>query len=235
MAHGILIVDRLLEKGKVIVKIAYADWSRFRKYEGALHESGIELIEIPKRSATGKNSADIRLVVDAMDLSYAKEHIDIFALLTGDSDFSPLVAKLKENDKRVISCGVKSSTSDLLVAASDEFIYYDDLVRAAEKPKTAARARSGKKAADPAVDRKTQGVEKVMEIVRSLDRDYDQIWGSMVKQTIRRVYPGFNEEYYGYSSFAAMLEELADQELVDLDFDAKRGNYLVTIRGQKRR
>jgi len=193
------------------------------------------MVSIPQTKMSGKNSADIHMVVDALDLCYAKHHIDIFALLTGDSDFSPLVAKLKENDKRVISCGVKSSTSDLLVAASDEFIYYDDLVRAAGKPKPRPQPRAGKKTADTADDERGEGVDKVMEIVHSLDRDYDQIWGSMVKQTIRRVYPGFNEEYYGYASFAAMLEELADQELVDLDFDSKRGNYLVTIRGQKRR
>ena len=193
------------------------------------------MVSIPQTRMSGKNSADIHMVVDALDLCYAKEHIDIFALLTGDSDFSPLVAKLKENDKRVISSGVKSSTSDLLVAASDEFIYYDDLVRAAGKPKARTRPRSGKKAADPADDKKSEGIDKVMEIVHSLDRDYDQIWGSMVKQTVRRVYPGFNEEYYGYSSFAAMLEELAEHELVDLEFDSKRGNYLVRIRGGKRR
>jgi uncharacterized protein (TIGR00288 family) len=230
-----LVLKRLLEKGRIVFKRAYCDWGNYRKEEREFHKHGIEMVSIPQTKMSGKNSADIHMVVDALDLCYAKQHIDIFALLTGDSDFSPLVAKLKENDKRVISCGVKSSTSDLLVAASDEFIYYDDLVRAAEKPRTGARARSGKKAADTAADKKTQGVEKVMEIVRSLDRDYDQIWGSMVKQTIRRVYPGFNEDYYGFSSFASVLEELADRELVDLDFDAKRGNYLVTIRGQKRR
>jgi len=230
-----LVLKRLLEKGRIVFKRAYCDWSGYRKEEREFHKHGIEMVAIPQTKMSGKNSADIHMVVDALDLCYAKQHIDIFALLTGDSDFSPLVAKLKENDKRVISCGVKSSTSDLLVAASDEFIYYDDLVRAAEKPKTVARARSGKKVADTAVDKKTQGVEKVMEIIRSLDRDYDQIWGSMVKQTIRRVYPGFNEDYYGFTSFASVLEELADRELVDLDFDSKRGNYLVTIRGEKRR
>ena len=230
-----LVLKRLLEKGRLVFKRAYCDWGNYRKEEREFHKHGIEMVSIPQTKMSGKNSADIHMVVDALDLCYAKQHIDIFALLTGDSDFSPLVAKLKENDKRVISCGVKSSTSDLLVAASDEFIYYDDLVRAAGMPKPRPKPRSGKKAADPVADKKSEGVDKVMEIVHSLDRDYDQIWGSMVKQTIRRVYPGFNEEYYGYSSFAAMLEELADQELVDLDFDAKRGNYLVTIRGGKRR
>lgn len=230
-----LVLKRLLEKGRIVFKRAYCDWSNYRKEEREFHKHGIEMVSIPQTKMSGKNSADIHMVVDALDLCYAKHHIDIFALLTGDSDFSPLVAKLKENDKRVISCGVKSSTSDLLVAASDEFIYYDDLVRAAGKPRAKPRPRSGKRTADAADDKKGEGIGQVMEIVHSLDRDYDQIWGSMVKQTIRRVYPGFNEEYYGYSSFAAMLEDLADQELVDLDFDAKRGNYLVTIRGEKRR
>jgi uncharacterized protein (TIGR00288 family) len=230
-----LVLKRLLEKGRIVFKRAYCDWTNYRAEERELHKNGIEMVSIPQTRMSGKNSADIHMVVDALDLCYAKHHIDIFALLSGDSDFSPLVAKLKENDKRVISCGVKSSTSDLLVAASDEFIYYDDLVRASVKPKTRAKAPAGKKAADPASDKKREGIDQVMEIIQSLDRDYDQIWGSMVKQTIRRVYPGFNEEYYGYSSFAAMLEELADQQLVDLDFDSKRGNYLVTIRGGKRR
>jgi uncharacterized protein (TIGR00288 family) len=230
-----LILKRLLEKGRIVFKRAYCDWSNYRKEERELHKHGIEMVSIPQTKMSGKNSADIHMVVDALDLCYAKEHIDIFSLITGDSDFSPLVAKLKENDKRVISCGVKSSTSDLLVAASDEFIYYDDLVRAAEKPRERAKPRPGKPAESAADDKKSEATDKVLEIIRSLDRDYEQIWGSMVKQTIRRVYPGFNEEYYGYSSFGALLEDLADQELVDLDLDAKRGNYLVTIRGEKRR
>ena len=230
-----LVLKRLLEKGRIVFKRAYCDWSNYRKEEREFHKHGIEMVSIPQTKMSGKNSADIHMVVDSLDLCYAKEHIDIFSLITGDSDFSPLVAKLKENDKRVISCGVKSSTSDLLVAASDEFIYYDDLVRAAEKPRAKSRPRSGRQTASAADDKKSEGTDKVMEIIRSLDRDYDQIWGSMVKQTIRRVYPGFNEDYYGHSSFATLLEDLADQELVDLDFDAKRGNYLVTIRGEKRR
>ena len=145
-----LVLKRLLEKGRIVFKRAYCDWSGYRKEEREFHKHGIEMVAIPQTKMSGKNSADIHMVVDALDLCYAKDHIDIFALLTGDSDFSPLVGKLKENDKRVISCGVKSSTSDLLVAASDEFIYYDDLVRAAEKPRAAARARSGKKAAGAA-------------------------------------------------------------------------------------
>ena len=152
---------------------------------------------------SGKNSADIHMVVDALDLCYSKEHIDIFALLSGDSDFSPLVSKLKENDKRVIGCGVKSSTSDLLIASCDEFIYYDDLVRVARE----AEAGAADQGAKPRRQEAARRIEKLVEIVRSLERDYDPVWGSMVKQTIRRVYPGFNEDYYGYRSFAELLED----------------------------
>jgi hypothetical protein len=164
------------------------------------------------------------MVVDALDLCYAKEHIDIFALLSGDSDFSPLVSKLKENNKRVIGCGVKSSTSDLLIASCDEFIYYDDLVRHAEKA-TPARKKRKPGAAKPT--KKEEALERLLEIVSSLTRDYGTVWGSMVKQTIRRVYPGFNEDYYGYASFNALLEDARDQGLVELDLDEERGNYVV--------
>lgn len=227
-----LVLKRLLEKGRIVFKRAYCDWGNYRKEAIDLHKHGVEMVDIPQTRMSGKNSADIHMVVDALDLCYAKQHIDIFALLSGDSDFSPLVAKLKENDKRVITCGVKSSTSDLLVNASDEFIYYDDLVRAAEKPKPAARGKRGAPTADAAA--LDEGLSRVMEIIQSLDRDYDQIWGSMVKQTVRRVYPGFNEEYYGYGSFADMLEKLEERGLVELDYDEKRGNYLVRGRSEKR-
>lgn len=226
-----LVLKRLLEKGRVVFKRAYCDWTQYRKEAREFHQQGIEMVDIPGTGVSGKNSADIHMVVDAIDLCYAKQHIDVFALLSGDSDFSPLVAKLKENDKRVVTCGVKSSTSELLVQASDEFIYYDDLVRAEERrPTRSSRRRGGEKKKD----KKTEGADKVMEIVRSLDRDYDQIWGSMVKQTVRRVYPGFNEEYYGYASFSEMLEELAEKKWIDLDFDETRGNYLVRIRPEAR-
>jgi hypothetical protein len=163
--------------------------------------------------------------VDALDLCYAKEHIDIFALLSGDSDFSPLVSKLKENNKRVVGCGVKSSTSDLLIGSCDEFIYYDDLVRVAEKPKRPKPAGAPK-----TTEKKSEAMERLVEIVRSLERDYDVVWGSMVKQTIRRVHPGFNEEYYGYPSFPAMLEDARDQGVIDLEYDEQRGNYVVRSR-----
>ncbi|MCZ6781826.1 MAG: NYN domain-containing protein, partial [Proteobacteria bacterium] len=176
---------------------------------------------------SGKNSADIRMVVDAIDLCYAKQHIDIFALLTGDSDFSPLVSKLKENDKRVIGCGVKNSSSDLLISNCDEFIYYDDLVRVEKKRPKTPRAKGSKDSAD---DKVQESVDRLIEIVRSLDLDYDPLWGSMIKQTIRRVYPGFNESYYGYRSFADLLKEAERQKLIDLEYDEGRGNYKVRLR-----
>ena len=215
-----LVVRRLLEKGRIVFKRAYCDWGKYRNVVREFHKHGIELVDIPQSKASGKNSADIHLVVDALDLCYQKQHIDIFGLISGDSDFSPLVAKLKENDKRVIGCGIKSSTSDLLIGGCDEFIYYDDLVRQAEKPKPT----QSKKASDgPAAE----AAEKVLQIVRSLERDYDTVWGSMVKQATRRVFPGFNEEYYGQASFADLLEDLREKGYLEIDFDEKRGNYVV--------
>jgi uncharacterized protein (TIGR00288 family) len=220
-----LVLKRLLEKGRIVFKRAYCDWGKYRSAVREFHEHGIEMIDIPHTRMSGKNSADIHMVVDALDLSHSKGHIDIFALLSGDSDFSPLVSKLKENNKRVIGCGVKSSTSDLLIGSCDEFIYYDDLVRVAEKPKKARPTGASKPS-----QKKGEAIEMLVEIVRSLERDYDPVWGSMVKQTIRRVYPSFNEDYYGYSSFAALLEDAKATGDVDLEFDEKRGNYTVRTR-----
>ncbi len=220
-----LVLKRLLEKGRIVFKRAYCDWGKYRSAVREFHEHGIEMIDIPHTRMSGKNSADIHMVVDALDLCHSKGHIDIFALLSGDSDFSPLVSKLKENNKRVIGCGVKSSTSDLLIGSCDEFIYYDDLVRVAEKPKKARVAGSSKPS-----QKKGEAIEMLVEIVRSLERDYDPVWGSMVKQTIRRVHPGFNEEYYGYSSFAALLEDAKATGDVELEFDERRGNYTVRTR-----
>ncbi len=217
-----LVLKRLLEKGRIVFKRAYCDWGKYRNAVREFHAHGIEMVDIPQSRMSGKNSADIHMVVDALDLCYAKEHIDIFALLSGDSDFSPLVSKLKENNKRVVGCGVKSSTSDLLIGSCDEFIYYDDLVRVAEKPKRAKATGAPK-----STEKKTDAIEKLVEIVASLERDYDVVWGSMVKQTIRRVHPGFNEEYYGYPSFPALLEDARDQGAIDLEYDESRGNYIV--------
>ncbi len=223
-----LVLKRLLEKGRIVHKRAYCDWSQYRKALREFHTQGVELIDIPRSKMSGKNSADIRMVVDAIDLCYAKQHIDIFALITGDSDFSPLVSKLKENDKRVIGCGVKNSTSDLLISNCDEFIYYDDLVRVAQK-----RPQRRKKAGKPESDKQQQAMDRVVEIVRSLDLDYDPLWGSMVKQTIRRVYPGFNEGYYGYQSFADLLRDAENQGLIRLEYDESRGNFKVHLATSK--
>jgi uncharacterized protein (TIGR00288 family) len=217
-----LILKRLLEKGRIVFKRAYCDWSNYRTVTRDFHAHGIEMVDIPQTRMSGKNSADIHMVVDALDLCYSKEHIDTFALLSGDSDFSPLVGKLKENDKRVIGVGVKKSTSDLLIASCDEFIYYDDLVRASTRP---ARRGARKKTATP----KDDAVQKLVEICRSLDRDYDTLWGSMIKQTIRRVHPGFNEEYAGYRSFAELLKAAEESGLLELEYDAGRGNYKVRL------
>jgi len=221
-----LILKRLLEKGRIVHKRAYCDWSQYRSAVREFHSRGIEMIDIPRSKMSGKNSADIRMVVDAIDLGWSKQHIDIFALLTGDSDFSPLVSKLKENDKRVVGCGVKNSTSDLLIANCDEFIYYDDLIRAAEKRRPAPKKSGTKKSADKG----QEAMDRLMEIVRCLDLDSDPLWGSMVKQTIRRVFPSFNEDYYGYRSFADLLKDAESKKLIDLDYDASRGNFKIRLR-----
>ena len=218
-----LVLRRLLEKGRIVFKRAYCDWGKYRGAVGEFHSAGVELVDIPQTKASGKNSADIHMVVDALDLCHQKSHIDVFALVSGDSDFSPLAAKLKENDKRVIGCGIKSSTSDLLIGSCDEFIYYDDLVRHSEKPKRPT-PRNGEGA------RAGEAAERVLEIVQSLERDYDTVWGSMVKQGTRRVFPGFNEEYYGFASFADLLEHVREAGLIELEFDEKRGNYVVRSR-----
>jgi uncharacterized protein (TIGR00288 family) len=244
-----LILKRLLEKGRIVFKRAYCDWSQYRNDVREFHQQGIEMIDIPRSKMSGKNSADIHMVVDALDLCYSKDHIDAFALLTGDSDFSPLVSKLKENNKRVIGIGVKNSTSNLLINNCDEFIYYDDLVRVSEKPKLAPKQRKsaaktkasgGKKAeveaaAEPARSgedgaKQDEALDQLLEIVRSLEAEYDPLWGSLIKQTIRRVYPGFNERYYGYKNFADLLEDAEDLGYLRLDYDEGRGNYKVRSR-----
>jgi uncharacterized protein (TIGR00288 family) len=215
-----LVLKRLLEKGRIVFKRAYCDWSNYRDYMREFHSQGVEMIDIPQTRHSGKNSADIHMVVDAIDLCYAKQHIDIFALLSGDSDFSPLVSKLKENNKRVIGCGVKSSTSDLLIGGCDEFIYYDDLARAAT---SRTRRRTGKKV----VDKKDEARDRLVEIVDSLSADYDELWGSMIKQALRRVYPNFSESYYGYSNFSELLKDCESRGRIALQYDKNRGNYLV--------
>ena len=217
-----LVLKRLLEKGRIVYKRAYCDWGSYRDFTREFHAHGVEMVDIPQTRQSGKNSADIHMVVDALDLCYAKQHIDIFALLSGDSDFSPLVSKLKENNKRVIGCGVKSSTSDLLIAGCDEFIYYDDLARAAT---TRSRRRTKKKV----VDKKDEARDRLVEIVDSLSADYDELWGSMIKQALRRVYPNFSESYYGYGNFSELLQDCESRGRITLDYDTQRGNYLVRL------
>jgi uncharacterized protein (TIGR00288 family) len=224
-----LVLKRLLEKGRIVAKRAYCDWTRYRQFMQEFHQLGFEMIDIPQTKMSGKNSADIRMVVDALDLCYSKSHIDAFALLTGDSDFSPLVSKLKENDKRVIGCGVRQSTSNLLAGSCDEFIFYDDLVKVSQRQRT--RSQKAKGAEPKGGTAEQQDVlEKVAETVESLAAEYDPLWGSLVKQTVRRVYPGFNEAAYGFRSFSELLEAAAKQGLLELEFDQQRGNYVVRPR-----
>jgi uncharacterized protein (TIGR00288 family) len=305
------VLERLLLKGNIVVKKAYCDWERFKEFKAAMHEASFELIEIPHVRQSGKNSADIRMVVDALDLCYTKSHVDAFVIVSGDSDFSPLVSKLRENDKVVIGVGVKESTSDLLIANCDEFIYYDDLVReeekarakgkepkekparekvakakapavkaeeekadkekeAKEKPKRGAGRRRSKKGAEPepvaeaeveagpvpeavaepaaegsaeekgpedeaseqdhATRKREEAIELVMATVEDLfaDRgDEDKVWGSMVKQTLKRRRPGFNERYHGFRTFGQLLEEAQARGLLALEADEKSGGYRI--------
>jgi uncharacterized protein (TIGR00288 family) len=214
-----LVLERLLEKGKIIVKKAYADWNRYGDYKRPFHEAGIELIDIPQRSYSGKNSADIKMVVDAMDISWSKEHLDTFVLLSGDSDFSPLVSKLKENDKYVIGVGVKGSSSNLLIDSCDEFIYYEDIWRDVERvPKLDAL---GKK------EQEVFGL--LIEAILALTRENkDVLWGSMIKQTMQRKRPSFSEGYYGYSAFSDLLEDAERKSIIKLKKDQRSGSYIVT-------
>jgi len=254
------VLERLLLKGSIVVKKAYCDWERYKEFKASMHEASFELIEIPHVRMSGKNSADIRMVVDALDLCYTKSHVDTFVVVSGDSDFSPLVSKLRENNKIVIGVGVKSSTSDLLIANCDEFIYYDDLVRKeeqrrgrrktpAKQAQTSARAASGPAAtpvaADPApagggssaqpprsteAERRQEAFDLVLKTIEALadERDEDEkIWGSMIKQAIKRQRPGFNESYHGFRSFSELLEEARAQKLIELEKDEKSGGYVV--------
>ena len=215
-----LVLQRLIEKGRIVYKKAYADWTRYQEYKREFHEAAIELIDIPQRGYTGKNSADIRMVVDAMDLAASKGHITTFVICSGDSDFSPLVSKLKENDKAVIGVGVKNSTSDLLLSNCDEFIFYEDLVRATR--------------ALPSIEnlpeKKRELFRLMLDSIQALQREnYDVIWGSMVKQTMQRKQPYFNESYYGYHSFSELLEDAERQKLISMKKDAKSGGYMISL------
>jgi uncharacterized protein (TIGR00288 family) len=231
------VLERLLVKGNIVVKKAYCDWDRYKGFKAAMHEASFELIEIPHVRQSGKNSADIRMVVDALDLCYTKAHVDTFVIISGDSDFSPLVSKLRENNKIVIGVGVKNSTSDLLIANCDEFIYYDDLIRVAERRKPKAKKASSRKETDerPQKVRQENRAEKafdqVLETVDDLisERgDEDKLWGSMVKQALKRRKPGFNESYHGFRSFGQLLEEMQTRGMLTLELDQKSGGYIIT-------
>jgi uncharacterized protein (TIGR00288 family) len=268
------VLERLLLKGSIVVKKAYCDWERYKEFKAPMHEASFELIEIPHVRMSGKNSADIRMVVDALDLCYTKSHVDTFVIVSGDSDFSPLVSKLRENNKLVIGVGVKSSTSDLLIANCDEFIYYDDLVRKEEQrqgrrrpagqpgsrtathaklpaPATTAAAADdtlqtapSKTATDeqrPAsrrassrsktdAEKKQEAFDLVLATIEALAEERDtseKVWGSMIKQALKRQRPGFNESYHGFRSFNQLLEEARDRKLLELEKDEKSGGYIV--------
>jgi len=265
------VLEKLLLKGSIVVKKAYCDWERYKEFKAPMHEASFELIEIPHVRMSGKNSADIRMVVDALDLCYTKSHVDTFVIVSGDSDFSPLVSKLRENNKWVIGVGVKSSTSDLLIANCDEFIYYDDLVRKEEQrhgrrraPAKQAGGRSAAPAAAPVTtapaaaaataaaaaaevatadapaaareasktddEKKQEAFDLVLATIEALaeDREEDEkIWGSMIKQALKRQRPGFNETYHGFRSFSQLLEEAQARKLIELEKDEKSGGYVV--------
>jgi len=240
------VLERLLLKGHIVVKKAYCDFERYKDFKRGLHEAAFELIEIPHVRQSGKNSADIRMVVDALDLCYTKGHVDTFVILSGDSDFSPLVSKLRENAKTVIGVGVKNSTSDLFLNNCDEFIYYDDLVREQAKARRTPRKRTPAPTSTSAhaahassetkdteakdEDKKQEAFDLVLATIEALFAERgaeDKIWGSMVKQTLKRRSPGFNESYYGFRSFNILLEEAAKRRLIALERDDKSGGYVI--------
>lgn len=238
-----LVLERLLLKGSIVVKKAYCDWERYKEFKAPMHDAAFELIEIPHTRQSGKNSADIRMVVDAVDLCYTKEHIDTFIIISGDSDFSPLVSKLRENAKTVIGVGVKNSTSDLLISNCDEFIYYDDLVRDQQSTKKRQQKREPKKPTvnresgakkkpepKPEEDRAEEAIGLLLETAEAIyaERgDREKLWGSMIKQTLKRRRPGFNESFYGFRSFSELLEEAQRRGQLELEMDERSGGYVI--------
>ncbi len=264
-----MVLERLLDKGKIVVKKAYADWDRYKGAKRAMHEAAFEMIEIPHISYSGKNSADIRLVVDALDLCYTKGHIDYFVVISGDSDFSPLVSKLRENNKVVIGLGVKNSSSDLLIENCDEFIYYDDLVRARKSAKHGQKKKRPRERTErppvrdesresvpmqvqvqpaqpsppspqaPAtgngedvVVRQQEALDHLLDVVEALFEDRDtHLWGSMVKQTLKRKRPNFSERFHGYRTFTELLEDAERKGLLELSKDERSGGYIITSFG----
>jgi uncharacterized protein (TIGR00288 family) len=239
------VLERLLIKGLIVVKKAYCDWERYRTFKKPMHEASFELIEIPHVRMSGKNSADIRMVVDALDLCYTKTHMDTFVIISGDSDFSPLVSKLRENNKTVIGVGVKNSTSDLFISNCDEFIFYDDLVREqmARRPVTprpqgpvAPRKNNAPAPPEPREEVKPAGnpeeaIQLVVQTAEALLEERggdDRVWGAFVKQTLKRRQPGFSERFHGFRSFNALLESARDRGLLKLTLDEKSGGYIIT-------
>jgi len=234
-----LVLQKLLLKGSIVLKKAYCDWGRYKEFKATMHEAAFELIDIPHVRQSGKNSADIRMVVDALDLCYTKEHINTFVIVSGDSDFSPLVSKLRENAKAVIGIGVKSSTSDLLISNCDEFIFYDDLVVKRDRSPRRRRRETGTKvetavgakaAAMRPDDRAQEAIDLVRETIEALyaERgDTVKLWGSMVKQTLKRRQPSFTEAFYGFASFNELLEEAQVRGHLDLEMDKRSGGYLI--------
>ena len=221
------VLERLVEKGKIIVKKAYADWADYSEYKKPLHEAAIELIEIPKRAMTGKNSADIRLCVDSIDLCYSKEHIGTFVIVSGDSDFSPLVSKLKENGKRVIGLGMKESSSNLLVNNCDEFIYYEDLERPNGTPPRIEQDLP---------EKKREAFQLLVDSVVALVRENKEVlWSSMVKETMKRKKPSFNESYHGYRTFSDLLEDAEKEGIIQLRTDARSGTYVIVGFGKEQK
>ena len=245
-----LVLERVLLKGNVVVKKAYCDWARYKEFKSVMHDAAFELIEIPHTRQSGKNSADIRMVVDALDLCYTKEHIDTFVIISGDSDFSPLVSKLRENAKLVIGVGVRNSTSDLLMHNCDEFIYYEDLVREQESRQTRQKkphkkelvkqSKSKNKKADEqspkdenSMDAAIQLVLETAEELSAVQGHRQRLWGSMVKQTLKRRKPGFNERAYGARAFSDLLEEAESRGLMKLTHDERSGGYIIQLTTDK--
>ena len=219
-----LVLRRIVEKGNIVVKRAYADWSRFEREKRQHHEASIDLIDMSGSKLTGKNSADIKMVVDAIEMAFTKPHIDTFALVSGDSDFSPLVTKLRENNKRIIGVGVKSSTSPLLIDNCDEFLLYDDLAKIPERRQRKRREGSGQTTKE-----QQEAFDLLMEAIEALQReDKDVMQASLVKDTIRRKQPQFNEGYHGYKSFTALLLDAQKRKLITLAKDPRSGTYLVS-------
>ena len=244
-----LVIERLLLKGNIVVKKAYCDWDRYKEFKPAMHDAAFELIEIPHTRQSGKNSADIRMVVDALDLCYTKDHIDTFVIISGDSDFSPLVSKLRENARMVVGVGVKNSTSDLLMNNCDEFLFYDDLVRAKDSTKLrrkrplkkspVSKKKSTKKATKKSktkstkepvseLDQQEEAIEFVLDTAEGLSAERgDRVWGSMIKQTLKRQRPGFNENNYGFRSFGDLLKVAEDRGLLEMEMDERSGGYVI--------